>query len=262
MGDAESSTLLPLTAWEVETLRLTAFPVPASPARDHSWWSELIGEPPEIVSNRPREGAKTEEGAFSTGRLINVVLPVRIDWLLVPSKEPGSTAEYSPSVGRLSELLEPFAQLMGRWLGLETCPTLVRLALGAVVSHPAESRVAGYRQLAAYLPYVRLDPDNSSDFFYQINRPRIAQSGVTGLTLNRLSAWSVSFRQEMGIGIMLGSSQLPHAVVGRQAYACRLQLDINTDQNRSEPLPRDSLGQLLEQLTGLAKEIVGGGDMP
>lgn len=261
MPEAESSSLLPLTAWEVATLRLTAFPVPAAPARDPNWWTELIGEPPEIISNRPRESARREEGSFSGGRLVNEVLPVRIDWLLVPSLEASTTPEYSPSVGRLTESLEPFAQLMTRWLGLETCPTLIRLAFGAVVFHHVESRVAGYQQLAAYLHAVKLDPQNSSDFLYQINRPRTAESEIPGLMINRLSAWSVSVRRELRMGIALGTSQPPPAVVGREAYDCRLQLDINTDQMRSEPLPSNSLGELLTELVSLAKEIVSGGDI-
>lgn len=258
MPKTESISLQTLATWEVETLRLTAFPTPAAPAEGYNWWTELIGEPPEITTNRPRESARREEGPFCGGRLINEVRPVRIDWLLAPSQETGTVAETPPSVGRLTESLEPFSQVMNRWLSSGTCPTLARLAFGAVLFFPVESRVAGYQQLAAYLPFVQLDPFNSSDFLYQINRPRTAESG---LTLNRLSRWSVAVRRELGIAI-LGPSQPPHTVMAGEAHACRLQLDVNTDQRRSDPLPHDSLVQLLEELVRLAKEIVSKGDIP
>lgn len=122
-----------------------------------------------------------------------------------------------------------------------------------------ESKVAGYQQLAAYLPFVQLDPHNSSDFLYQINRPRTAES-VPGLILNRLSRWSVTAQQELGIGIPLNPSQPMHTMIGREAYACRLELDINTDAKRTESLPHDSLGQLFMELVRLGKVIVSTGD--
>ena len=51
------------------------------------------------------------------------------------------------------------------------------------------ARELGYRELGRFLPAVRLDED-SSDFSYQINRPR-RSTVIPELSVNRLSKWSV-----------------------------------------------------------------------
>lgn len=251
--------LLPLEAWHVNTLRVTAFPIPAAPAKDYRWWAALVGEPPESTINRPRESARRDEGPFNGGRLINDIRPIRIDWLLTPSPEQVVEAVDLPSVGFLPKILDSFVNLMVHWFELETCPSLVRLAFGAIVFHPIETKAAGYRQLAAYLPYVQLDSETASDFFYQINRPRPSQSGIPGLTVNRLSKWSIA----AGKRVELLLQPVPQArSIGDDSYACKLELDTNTHQTRRDELPHDSLRPLFLELVDLAKEIVSKGDIP
>ena len=260
MAETDTGRLLPPDAWRVETLRVTAFPIPAAPAKDYGWWTTLVGEPPESTTDRHRESMRREEGPFCGGRLVSDVRPLRIDWLLIPSQDESAEAADWRSVGSLPEVVEPFIQLMLRWFGLESCPAIVRLAFAAVVFHPVETKDAGYRQLDAYLPSVQLDAEGASDFLYKINRQRPSDSSVSSLVLNRLSTWSVSMRQKLGI--VIEQSGPAYAEFEKGAYACRLELDINTGQGRREELPRDSLHRLLLELVELAKEIVAKGVIP
>lgn len=251
---------LPIEAWETESLRLTAFPVPASPVEDAGWWQSLIGQPPEVEVMRPREGGRRAEGAFATGRLILETSPIRIGLRLVPSLEEEAKTVGFLAIGKFTEILAPFTEVMNRWLNLDSCPEIQRIAFGAVLLASADSRASGYRQLAAYLPSVDIDPEHSSDFLFQINRARESATGVANLTINRLTKWSVGAM--FTGGLVLEPTQILYHEMPQQYFACRLELDINTATGRREPLPRDTVPSILSELIDLGKEIVREGDIP
>src|SRR5436190_1193852 len=76
---------------------------------------------------------------------------------------------------------------------------ITRLAFGAVLAQPTEDRHSGYVQIAKYLPSIRLDVDGSSDFLFQINRPRPSRVGIENLLINRLARWSVLIFKTFGV---------------------------------------------------------------
>jgi len=250
---------LSLEAWQAEILRLTAFPSPAAQLGEPTWWKDLVGEPPETKISQPRTGGQQEEGRFDESRkLVLRVEPTRIDWLLTPIDDWAREAKGIPTTGSFPESLQIFLQLMLRWFEFATCPAVQRLAFGATVLLPVENQQAGYRQISAYFPF-QLDPEGSSDFSYQINRPRDSTSGISGLRINRLSKWSV-------VRVTMGELALGPAVVGysaRQAHdVCRLELDINTAPDFQGELSREQLPQIFQELVNLGREIVREGDIP
>jgi hypothetical protein len=67
-----------------------------------------------------------------------------------------------------------------------------RLAVGAILFHGVDSSEQGYRILREIVPLARDMPDNTSDFFLQLNVPIVV--GVTDhpqIPINRLLKWSV-----------------------------------------------------------------------
>ncbi|MBL7065662.1 MAG: hypothetical protein ISS49_15895 [Anaerolineae bacterium] len=149
---------------------------------------------------------------------------------------------------------------MHRWFGLAEPPVLTRVAFGAILLYPVDRREAGYRLLQQYLDHVELDPVGSTDFMYQINRPRDATTEVVGLRINRLSRWSVaSF-----VPALLHVSSDGIGPVAQQAaqYACGLQLDVNTVPDYRGPLAQDQLRPIFTELVRLGMEIVEMGDVP
>ena len=86
--------------------------------------------------------------------------------------------------GRLQASLLIFAKVMNVWL--KDCPPIIRLAYGAVLLEPVSDRRAGYKRSyrGNILRPIQID-DSSSDFFYQINRPRTLQD--SNESVNRLS---------------------------------------------------------------------------
>jgi len=260
MSKHSKDNRLPIEAWETESLRLTAFPVPASPLEDAGWWQSLVGQPPEVEILHPREGGRRAEGAFATGRLILETSPVRIDLHLMSSPEQITTTAGFLTIGKFTEKLEPFVQVVNRWLKLDSCPEIKRIAFGAVLLASMDSKASGYRQLAVYLPSVKIDPGHSSDFFYQINRPRDSITGVANLTVNRLTKWSVATIS--GGGFVLEPTRISIHEMSQKYFACRLELDINTATERQEPLPRETVPSIFAELVDLAKGIVMEGDTP
>lgn len=251
---------LPIEHWQIESLRLTAFPLPASPVEDVDWWEILVGQPPVSKVLRPREQERMAGGPFANGELVNLINPARIDWRLSPSRDQELPMAGFPTIGTFTEIIEPFSQLMNRWLELDSCPDIRRLAFGTVSIYPVESRVAGYRQLSAYLPSVSLDSERSSDFFYQINRTRDSTTGIAGLTINRLSKWSVATMRAGGM--MLEPTLITYQQTPQDFFACRLELDVNTLPQRLDLLPRMQTTSVLTELIDLGREIIAEGDIP
>ena len=256
---SEISVLDP-SAWEVNTLRLTAFPDPVFEFDHSSWWTDVAREPADTRVIEPKKAKHRDEGPVEDGKLVLEVQRGRIDWLF-HAPEPDPEMDRIPSMGELPQVLETFCELMSRWFEVNECPTVTRLAFGTVLLYPVDDRETGYRQLAPYLPSVRLDPAGSSDFSYQINRSRDSISGIAGLRINRLSRWSVSRFGRISLLLRPTVAEL-RSVPVQDHFACRLELDINTCVDYYKALGQEQLPRVFQELVDLGREIVANGDIP
>ena len=208
-----------LSSWQVESFRVTCFPSPNSEFETENWWQKVVGEQPENTVVRAREGFRQDEGYINGRKVVLGIQPIRIDWLMVPNEEKGET-----TIGTFQDSLDLYLEFMFRWFNLN--PPLRRLAFGTILLLPVDSRKAGYELLGNYLPNVKLDPTNTSDFLYQINRPRNNLLEIPELQINRLTKWSVLKRGLVNFELS------PNAQVAvfpsTESLACRLELDINT----------------------------------
>ena len=109
---------------------------------------------------------------------------------------------------------------------------------------------------------MKLDPENSSDFSYQINRPRVSATGITDLQLNRLSRWSAVRLSGILVQITAGQPTARVFESRNELYACRIELDINTSQTFTAALPQEQLSARVEELVKLGAEIAANGDIP
>jgi hypothetical protein len=241
--------------WQVQELRATVFPLTPPPLTGQTRWQELVGGAPDVVTVNHKTGQQREEGCFEGGKLSLTLQPDRIDWRL--EADPQVLAPGLDLIGPLSKVLPPFRELVHRWLQLDSVPGVQRLAFGATVLQPTASREEGYRLVAPYLPAVEIDPEGSTDLLFQINRPRISQSGPAGLKLNRLSHWSVLLTQL--VEFMVGPQR--RAITQSDGhFAARLHLDVNTAADFSGVLERTILETLFDELVELAEEIAREGD--
>ena len=245
---------LPSSAWMVATLRLTAFPSDVAPLEDIDWWQALTGDPPAVTETHPRVATREDRGPFADGTLTLRISPSRIDWLLTPQLPKQGLPTGYLTLGPAPDVQPPFIELMHRWVTLDTIPRIGRVAFGADLVHFVPDRLQGYRVLTSYLHQVSLDPEHSTDFLYQINRPRQSTSHE-GLSINRLEKWAVGVFELVAVstdGVTPQSSE----------FACRLDLDINTSPQYAGPIPPDGLPPLLDELAGLADQILTEGDIP
>jgi hypothetical protein len=233
--------------WTAEQLRVTCFTSDQVGEGQVSWWSAITNSQPESSTARPALGTYTAQGPFMEGQLTLAISPGRIDWVL-----SGRQSEEFPvaSLDSLSASREAFVGMLKIWLEKHK-PTANRLAFGLIANRRVQHRREGYETLASLLPAVKIDAERSSDFFYQINRPRHSKT-IDGLLLNRLSKWAVAEIAFLPIGANAQAVTF---------YACRSEIDINSDKDRVDGLGTKS-PYLLEELGAMAVEILEGGDVP
>lgn len=245
--------------WEAMSLRATMFhnlPTPELPR----WWQEVSGSKPEQIVTRPTEHITQLSGGFEGAQMTLTAWPNRVDWSLqaMPAAQ-GQPIQGFPTLGAFPDAPEPFLKIVRKWLNVVRDPFATRLAFGAVLVRQAADLSTAYNELSQFLPKVQLDPAGSSDFLYQINRPRKSRSG-TGFRINRLTKWSVVQGRYIAFGATMVGEPTPTSVPPQSA--CRLELDINTPAEISTPIPRDEAGVLFEELVELGSEIAAKGDVP
>lgn len=238
-------------------MRLSGFLAPIKDIEPQGWWQQLLGKAPDNSASRPARGEWTLSSEFGANTLALSVQPGRFDWFLTPdiAKASSDDAKF-PVLGDLENTTGAFAELMSKWLTLS--PVVIRLAYGAVLLGDVTDRVSGYEELARYLPDIRLDPEKSQDFFYQINRPR-KSSVEKDLSINRLSKWSVALVAPVALTV---TPQNITSAMGPASFGCRLELDISTPADLTTPLSGQNLPNLLKEFLALSEEIASIGDVP
>lgn len=260
-------TELSFKNWQVDLARVTVFYGQIDSEKKQewaSWWTELVGVPPENTSLKKRDEILQDEGPFNGGDLILALQPGRIDWYLKAKRAEKENEDGQHGIVCLKpEALVKFQELVSRWMKLASCPPVARLALGCVLLQQVESRQAGYLQLRNYLPAVDLNPD-ASDFLYQINRPRNSTTVASGLRINRLCKWSVAFLGKASFSLSMGHKDkqpFTGSVQGHGQYACRVEVDINSDPEYKEELVGEKLLSVFDEFVVLTKEVAEKGDV-
>jgi hypothetical protein len=222
-------------------------------------WSRFARREPEQTASKPAIGQHQALGPFRDGQLIVAAHPARVD--IVYAALPQLTSAAVPTLGDHLRVVDSFVHDAKTLV--DAVPAVYRLALGCVLLQPAAGRVEGYRTLAPFLPKVQVDAEASSDFMYQINRPRPSKGAVPGLAVNRISKWSVQVTAAISFSPQLPgqvefSPQLPGQVL---QYAVRLETDVNSTREVNAELPRAVIPSLLDELAGLTLEIAAQGDV-
>lgn len=252
-----------MSDWEAENLRLTFFlGAPVLDASDGAKaWRKITGIDPERSIRDSRNLRAEESGVWNETWLTVQHLPGRVDVLMTPLPDEmlQEIPEGPRTIGRLdarrAALKEALDKLVDGWSS-----PITRVAFGTVLLLTVADRTDGYKRLGAYMKSVQVDP-SSSDFMYQINRPRDVKLGDERIAINRLSKWSVALLARTQL-VLQGNTFVVSGAPAPIAHACRLELDISTDAQRSALLPNEKLGELFAQLVNLGAEIAEVGDLP
>lgn len=254
MNDARESQLPVVPAWQLEFARLIAFPAEPPLFIDQHWWQDLVAEQPDDFVSTRKKHTHEDKGSFQGGILTLTVDLSRVIWLVQPSGEADEAGNL-PTVGPFRGTSEWFVKLLSPWLA-HRCPPIGRLAFTGKLLQTAANHQEVYRTLAGHLhlPHEIFDPNPPNDFFLQINRRR-RSTVVTGLEINRVSAWS-----KLNVIVSVEPTSRGPFTWPDKCY-CAVELDINTAPERTEALPHELLPRLFQELVSLAVEIAERGDV-
>jgi len=211
-------------------------------------------EPSESTTDRKRNTSLVS-GEFGGGNLTLGFSPERIDWYLTAAEGPINPVISIEDIGPMIQSVDQFSALAERWLAEQDIPEVVRLAFGAVLTHPETDHRAGYMRLRDYVP-IPVDPD-WRDFVFQVNvrAPRMAAHGIP--YLNRLSRWSVGARSSGRLSV--SPQGIAVAGTGAPQYGLRLELDVNTPADSAGTIPRELLADLYRELAAASRAIASDG---
>ena len=245
MGIQDPST------WLVQVLRFTAFPQYNDRAKEEGWWEVVVGAPADSRTIKPKENLFQDDGEFGDGRLSLAIRPGRVDWVWSANVFADLTAVTIPSLGSFPKTLGTFRETIDKWVDI--APPLVRLAFGTILDQQAQDKLSTYNLLQSYLPAVKLTPESSSDFVYQINRPRNSQA-APGYTINRISKW-------MGMRGVISVNE-NGVVLSKEFNVARLEIDASSQIDANVPIEKSKVQPLLHELIGTTEEIIRTGDKP
>lgn len=242
--------------WNAEQLRLTTFHPQGALSPQTGQWRQVFGEEPNSIVDKPREGIRAEVGLYNGAQIIfnSQSLQNRVDWVLNEHPEVFSDEPISKKV---DVRLDFFKSSTSEWLKNMQVP-VIRMAFGAVVALPVETREDGYKSISNYLNFD-VDGSTSSDFTYQINKKRTSNI-ISNLIINRLSKWGVASYTRHRLTINPGSLT-QHSEGTPLGNGCSLELDLSTAQENIVPFPQDKLVAIYDELTKMALEIVQEGDI-
>jgi hypothetical protein len=245
-----------MPTWQAQLLRLTTFvDSPASKDTVEVWWEQVVGEEPDNSKAQPKLLQYIFDVQYGLGQLRLQVHPTRIDWLYGAN----DASEFEAQLGTFAAALGTLRDITSRWFALETCPQSLRVAFGAVLNVPVDSKAQAYQVLDSLLPNVTLDP-YASDFLYQINRPREVRVDDSLILVNRLSKWtSLTAVQQQ---LVLGGSEILDLAFASQQVSVHLELDINTARNSNASFHPGMQKRVFEELTTMGQEIADKGDTP
>lgn len=241
--------------WISEVLRLTAF-MSSAPNKPEKWWESVVSTQPFQSTTRP---FYSDVGTFKNGLLQLTIQSERIDWIYTP--DPNKSYDLGISnIGSFNIALKDFISIMQKWFSL--APEIKRLAFGANLLHIENDQVEGYKYFDKYLSKsIKLDAEESSDFMYQINRPRFSNlSDFKELKINRVSRWLLLILNKIEFSI---SSQGASLTPDEKSLltTSRLEIDINTDPKFNGVFPHDKIKLIFNELVQLGVEITEQGDI-
>ncbi|MCK4296645.1 MAG: hypothetical protein KAX28_08350 [Candidatus Marinimicrobia bacterium] len=243
--------------WNVELLRFTVFPIPDTQIGEPNWWNDIVGERSETRVIQARKSHFQDKGPYEEGELVLKIEPLRIDWFYRTIQNPEGQ-DIRNTLGLFQEAIKTFTSLMSKWFALKDFPSPQRIAFGSIIFQPVGSHKAGYEKLAEYLKSVKLDPERSSDFLYQINQPRDSKTDIENLKINRLMKWSVQTIRLIGF---VFDEEHRNIYNGQKKFSCRLELDINTVPDPKRHFSAKECQTVFDELVQLAVEISQKGDI-
>ena len=246
----------PLTMWQIENLRFSVFLARPTAPEPVGSWANVVGQDADDtrIKGTGEQRVVSQQGPFGGAVMRAEVKLDRIDWHLLPP--PPKTPRERPTAGPYEKHRDRFQDAMLTWLDAAHL-VANRMAYGALLSHRSGNRTDCLRVLDNLLSTVTVDPENTWDFDYSVNRRRESKT-IDDLMINRLAKWTLG--QEIVGAVELPVSGGQPRINATIVHVPTLTLDINTMPEFPGPLNRPR--ELLAELADLGTEIALEGDVP
>jgi hypothetical protein len=241
--------------WTCESIRLSLFSAQAVRLSADNW-RELSGQD-EPEQEQKGAGRHVFAGSMLGGQLGLGTIANRCDIMLNPSGTQADVPEgYIPSVGQWPSVIEAFQKHVEPFLATLPFPVL-RMAFAPVLVHPFRDRLEAYKTLISLLKSIKQPPERVHDLLFRINWPQNS-TALNGLTLNRITTWSV---QQYQLQFFVPDGNSPATFLRELTHGLRLELDHNTDQKRNIPFDAECLIPIYRELTNLALQNAAEGEV-
>jgi hypothetical protein len=242
-----------LAGWSLSNARFSAFSNTFTPLAPASF-EQLFGFP--LESETTHKGQLLSEFSAKRQQTVYklVVAGPKID-LIISSElqldDLPTTFPVLPDAAEITEQLRTAAS----WV-IQNVQGLRRLAVGEHKVMPAASRVEAYKALAQFLPSVQIDPENSSDFFYRINRPRSVTIGGHTIGINRLSQWVC-----LQLNVVLTAAEVSKTAARSDAVTLLTDVNSKAEEDLSAFTPEEK-NEVADKLFAFSSELSQRGDYP
>ena len=237
-------------------VRMIAFTL--EPCFDPSWFESVAGQEPAEERKVRARGLHRSEGTFLQGQLVLESFPDKFQFLYRASQDD---AQKTPYLGSAPDAWRAFQEQLLPFFRSKVCPPVHRVGFGSACIIEVSDRREGYICLQRFLPAVTVDADGSEDIIYRINRPRVSATSGEALKINRVCTWMVPTRTTLLVPASPGPQQ--GTLLTDSATTClSVELDINSDQNRTSPIAPARVVQVLQESVQMAGDILQRGDVP
>jgi len=243
--------------WQTESIRFSAFGEALVPG--HSLLPVLLDVQPEAVNERPAQSFRQETARHAHFRLTITRSPGRLDLLFADLTDANTSdptrPDYKPffEIGDYDDVFPPIRARIHQLVARLQNP--IRLAYAPTLFAPTRTLKEATHLLAGKLSHVHFDPENDTDVFWQINRPRVGK--ISPLRLNRISKWHTIAVQRLQI-----TPPIARIAPDFVAAAARVEIDVNTPADNSEALVHVDATSVADELMSLAHELFEKGDIP
>ncbi len=244
--------------WFVLQLRFSFFTSP-----NESFNSDQLAQSfgadfsPEVRTSNTREGTEIISGPYAEDlslKLVRQKLANKTDVFFNP-RQMQPEPERPIGIGYLEETLERFRLAIQEFLRSSSLPNIIRIAYGVTLVRTGADEEATKNILGKYVRSIDLSDATAGDLIYRMNRPRFSRV-IPDLLLNRISDW----RLPQQIYVQFTGTQQTISSPENILNLCQVQLDINTDLHRRDPLDSSKLPELFNELIDLGNEIAEHGD--
>lgn len=248
-------------SWNAGTIRLTALYSDQVVRPLMDGFAQVFGIAAEVQIRDKRQGIEQDFGKLDDRSAILTSASGRLELIFGPVAEADAAA---PQVQgwSLTQALESARHFSSSWSAFATQPH--RIAFGVELKFTVSSREEGYKVLQQYLACLQIDPVNSSDLSYQINRPRLLNTSGSSIRVNRLSRWSSRTKIPLLLRTVFNESgpQSSSAQRGEMEQYAGADIDVNTDASREASLGEEKdVHELYLKMVALAEEIAEKGDI-